>query len=43
MSVPSQECFVLDSGYSGIYVWTGRDSAVAFRKVVWTAVNVSGP
>ena len=36
----SQFIYVLDSGYSGIYVWTGKDSEVDFRKRVWEAVNV---
>ena len=37
----SQHCFVLDSGYSGIYLWTGKKATNEFKKKVWNAANVS--
>ena len=37
----SKSSYVLDSGFSGIFVWTGKDCSLAFRKKVWKTVNVS--
>jgi len=35
----SDYCFVLDSGYSGLYLWTGSATSNEFKKKVWGAVN----
>ena len=40
-TVTLQSCYVLDSGFSGIFVWTGKDSSMPFKKKVWKTVNVS--
>lgn len=35
----SDNCYVLDSGYSGIYIWTGKNTESDFKKKVWHHVN----
>ena len=35
-----QYCFVLDSGYSGVFLWTGKKCSNEFKKKVWNATNV---
>lgn len=35
----SNNCYVLDSGIAGVYVWTGKFCHTEFKNKVWTAVN----
>ncbi|ELU00392.1 hypothetical protein CAPTEDRAFT_170352 [Capitella teleta] len=36
----SKFCYLLDSGATGIFLWTGVDSELEFRARVWDAANI---